>query len=131
MKTKSKANPKVTKVLSHLNKGIENCGAYTGEDFKTFCREFKSMITSELNKVGATNYVQSNGHYYISGFFTLKEQPYYICLDDVRYDCGLYNKENLLIRTCTDYSDFRGGTNNNINIDTDMFLNYFTKKLIL
>ena len=118
-----KKNPKVTKVLNHLNKGIENCGGYTGEDFRIFCREFKSMIESELKLVGATNYKQMNGHYYISGFFTLGEQVYYINISDVRYD----KVDNILIRTAKDYSDFMGGTNNYINIESSMFIKYFCK----
>lgn len=121
--TKVKHNPKVIKVLTHLNRRIENWGSITSTDFTLFTREFKSMIISELNKVGGIDYKQMNGHYYISGFFTLNNQPYYISISDVRY----FTIDNILIRTAKDYKDYTGGINNYIPIETDMFLNYFKK----
>ena len=123
MQTKIKVNPKVTKVLNHLNKGIENWGSVTSTDFQLFCREFKSMFISELEKVGGVDYKQNNGHYYISGFFTLGSQAYYISISDVRY----FKVDNILIRTAKDYRDFTGGTNHYINIESGMLTKYFNK----
>ena len=110
MQTKIKVNPKVTKVLNHLNRGIENWGSVTSTDFQLFCREFKSMLTSELEKVGGIDYKQNNGHYYIS-------------ISDVRH----FKVDNILIRTAKDYRDFTGGTNHYINIESGMLTKYFNK----
>ena len=111
---------KVFTCIKHLTTGVEDCGCYTGEDFKKFCREFKSMINEQLKLVGGTNYKQNNGHYYISGFFTVGEQVYYINFSDVRYNNG---STTLLIRTAKDYKDFTGGTNHYIEIKDEMFIN--------
>ena len=100
---------KLETVKNHLFKGIEDTGCYTSEDFKKFAREFKSMINEQLQYVGGVEYKQNVGHYYISGFFKVDEQPYYISISDVRY-CNPTNI-NLLIRTAKDYRDFTGGNN--------------------
>lgn len=101
-------------VRRHLYAGIVDNGCYTSEDFKKFSREFKSMINEEIKKVGGTDYQQSKGtHYYISGFFKVGEQPYYISLSDVRYENP--NRIDLLIRTAKDYKDYTGGTNHFID----------------
>lgn len=110
---------KVSKVLNHLTRGVEDAGCYTSEDFKVFTREFKSMVLEQLKSIGGTNYKQTNGHYYISGFFTVGSQPYYISLSDVRYS----NEKSILIRKCKDYKDYRGETNHFIDIDNGMFNN--------
>ena len=104
---------KLQTVKNHLFKGIEDTGCYTSEDFKKFSREFKSMINEELKSVGGVEYKQNVGHYYISGFFKVDEQPYYISISDVRH-CYPQNI-NLLIRTAKDYKDFHGGNNHYIN----------------
>ncbi len=117
---------KLLAVKNHLFKGIEDTGCYTSEDFKKFAREFKSMINEQLQYVGGVEYKQNVGHYYISGFFKVDEQPYYISLSDVRY-CNPENI-NLLIRTAKDYKDFTGGTNHYIRF-MDMEDNVFSGRL--
>ena len=115
---------KLQVVKRHLFKGIEDTGCYTSQDFKQFAREFKSMINEELKSVGGVEYKQSVGHYYISGFFKVDEQPYYISISDVRYN-NPYSI-NLLIRTAKDYKDFHGGNNHYINfmdLEGDIFKN--------
>ena len=107
-------NKKLQTVRNHLFRGIEDAGCYTSDDFKKFAREFKSMINEELKAVGGTDYQQSKGtHYYVSGFFKVGEQAYYISIPDVRYENP--NRINLLIRTAKDYRDFTGGTNHYID----------------
>lgn len=110
---------KVNKVLNHLARGIEDEGCYTSQDFKTFAREFKSMMNEQVAKVGGTNYQQNTGHYYVSGFFTVEEQPYYISISDVRYE----DVDSILIRTAKDYRDFTGGRNNFRPIEDGMLDN--------
>ena len=110
---------KVRKVLNHLSRGIVDDGCYTSQDFKTFAREFKSMINEQIAKVGGTDYKQNVGHYYVSGFFTVNEQPYYISISDVRY----FDVDSILIRTAKDYKDYTGGRNNYRTIRDNMFEN--------
>ena len=117
---------KLQTVKNHLFKGIEDTGCYTSADFKKFAREFKSMINEQLQYIGGVEYKQNVGHYYISGFFKVHEQPYYVNLSDVRY-CNPYNI-SLLIRTAKDYKDFTGGTNHYIPF-MDMEDNVFSGRL--
>ena len=105
-------------IIKRLENGIENDGCYTSEDFKKFCREFKSFINKEIKKVGGTNYKQNNGHYYISGFFTVGDKIYYISLDDIRSG---YFHCSLLIRTAKNYQDFTGGRNHFLEIQDNLF----------
>lgn len=112
-------------IIKRLTQGIIDEGCYQSDDFKNFCREFRSFIKRELKKVGGTDYQQSNGHYYITGFFTLNNQVYYISLSDIRDGFNIYDVD-LLIRTAKDYKDFTGGKNNYIPIKDDLF-KYLTK----
>lgn len=93
-------------------------------EFKAFKKLFKKGLTIELKKTLATNIVFSYGHYYISGFFTIGEQPYYFSLSDVRH--GFVFSRNgapeIMYRTAKDYKDFTGGHNQNIELKEDMFL---------
>ena len=107
----------VNQVKKKLAEGIEDWGSVTSPDFKEFARTFSKMVREQLKQVSGTDYKQSTGHYYISGFFTVGEQPYYISISDVRY----FNINNILIRTAKDYRDFTGGSNHYINIEDGMF----------
>ena len=113
------ASKLVNQVKKKLAEGIEDYGAYTSPDFKEFARTFSKMVREQLKEVGGTNYEQNTGHYYVSGFFTVGEQAYYISISDVRY----FDVNNILIRTAKDYKDFHGGTNHYINIEDGMFKN--------
>ena len=114
---------KVETVRQHINAGIQDDGCYTSQDFRKLAREFKSMVTEQLEKVGGTNYQQSVGHYYLSGFFTIGEQIYYISFNVERggYVSRNNKKYEVLIRTAESYKDFTGGCNHFIQIQEDMF----------
>lgn len=107
----------VREVNKKLREGIEDWGGVTSTDFKNFARTFSKMIREQLKEVDGVNYTQNTGHYYISGFFTVNEQPYYISISDVRH----FPSDNMLIRTAKDYKDFTGGTNHYIKIQDNMF----------
>ena len=109
------------RIVKRLKNGIEDYGGIVSNDFKKFCREFKTDFKKELAKIGGTNYKQNNGHYYISAFFTYKDKCYYISLSDCRY----FSNDSLLIRECKDYKDYTGGTNNYIDIKDNMLVDYF------
>lgn len=106
-------------IASKMERGFESDTEVTPE-FKEFRKEFELMMKNELAKIGATKYQQINGHFYVCGFFTFKDQIYYFLLDDVRY-----GTTRMLVRTAKSYSDFTGGTNTWINLHTDMFKDYF------
>lgn len=121
-------SPKVSKkktpeyLIKRIKDGIEDQGCVTSEDFEIFKREFRSIFKAELKKVGAENLeLSKKTHYFISGFFTYKEQAYYISLSDVRY----FKDDYILIRTAKDYKDYTGGMNDYLKLKTDMFKNYF------
>ena len=101
-----------------LKKGIQDDGCYTSQEFKSFARKFKNRFGKEVAKVGGINLQQNVGHYFISGFFTVGEQPYYYSLSDVRY----FPDDKLLIRTAKDYRDFTGGTNHFLPLEENMLV---------
>ena len=111
----------MNRIAKRIKVGIEDCGSYVSNDFKKFCREFKTAFTKELATIGGTNYKQNNGHYYISGFFTYQNRCYYISISDVRY----FAEDTMLIRSCKDYKDFTGDTNNYITVEKGMLSKYF------
>ena len=96
-------------------------------EFQTFKRLFKKEITKELKKIDATNIVFSYGHYYITGFFTIGTQAYYFSLPDVRHGYA-FNRDGeveIMCRTAQHYKDYRGGSNQQIILKKDMFVNKF------
>lgn len=124
MTVTTKKSKKVKTVLNHLAQGIQDDGCYTSRDFYNWAKEFKHMVQEQIALIGGTDYQQSTGHYYISGFFKVGEQCYYISCDDVRYSNADHVANNILIRTATDYKDFHGGCNHYIKIEDNMFRDY-------
>lgn len=112
---------KVQKVLTHLKSGIEDWGGTTSRDFMNWAKEFKHMIQEQIALVGGTDYKQNTGHYYVSGFFKVGEQCYYISCSDVRHWSYDSIVNDVLIRTARDYKDFTGGRNCRVSIEDDMF----------
>ena len=112
---------KVQTVLNHLRSGIEDCGGYTSRDFMNWAKEFKHMIQEQIALVGGTDYKQNTGHYYVSGFFKVGEQCYYISCSDVRHWSYDDIVNDILIRTARDYKDYTGGRNCRVSIEDNMF----------
>ena len=113
------------KSIQLLSRGFESSCTKTPE-FKSFCRTFKSEFTKELLSIGATNIVFSFGHFYISGFFTIGNQPYYFSLSDVRgmeHCLNQWCTGQLLYRTEQHYKDYTGGRNQYVNFETGMAKN--------
>ena len=108
------------KEVTRLITGWQTSSTNSNQDpaFVAFKRIFKSAMTAELKKVNAEDIVFSYGHYYVSGFFTKGNQPYYFSISDVRFfkDC------KVLYRTAKDYGDFTGGHNMYAPMEKDMFL---------
>ena len=112
---------KVQTVLNHLRNGIEDWGGTTSRDFMNWAKEFKHMIQEQIALVGGTDYKQNTGHYYVSGFFKIGEQCYYISCSDIRHWSYDDIVNDVLIRTAKDYKDFTGGHNCRVRIEDDMF----------
>jgi hypothetical protein len=97
-----------------LRNGFESSSGLT-EQFRDFFKVFKREFSKELRSIGATNLKFSRGHFYVSGFFTVNDKPYYFSLSDVR---GWTDK--LLYRTVKDYNDYTGGSNQYVKIENGM-----------
>jgi hypothetical protein len=114
--------------IALLMKGFESSSGCTPE-FKKFYSTFKKEFAKELKSIGAENIVFSRGHFYISGFFTINDQPYYFSISDVRgMDYSIkYNPDSctskLLYRTAKDYKDYLGGSNHFVKIESGMAKN--------
>jgi len=105
---------KIRKILE--NTVFESSSSKTPQ-FIDFARKFRSELKKELKKQDAENFKISVGHFYISGFFTLKGQIFYFSLSDVR---GSIMGNKLLIRTATDYKDYTGGSNHFFEINSKL-----------
>ena len=112
----------MNKTLALMIRGFESSSGRTPE-FTAFCKTFKSEFKKELQPVGATNIVFSIGHFYISGFYTVGTQPWYFCLDDVRWHPG----NSILFRKAVDYKDFTGGVNQWAKIESGMGMKMHAK----
>lgn len=88
--------------------------------FNQFFDLFKKDFTKELMMLGAEDIEFTKGHFYISGFFRLKEQWIYFSLSDVRSQFGS-GVPQLLVRTAKHNKDFTGGINNYVNIEPEMY----------
>ena len=77
-------------------------------EWKEFCRAFRSDLMKFFKAVGATEAKFHNMYFEISVFVKAKNgQIWYIHLSDVRYcDAEMY------FRTATSYTDYTGGSNN-------------------
>jgi len=103
------------KSLALFRKGFRsNCS--TTPEFKTFSQTFKRELKAELESNGATNVQFNDGHFYLSGFYTVGTQTNYFSISDVRY----FREEKILFRTTKDYKDYGGGTNRYAEIKTGM-----------
>jgi len=99
-----------------LGNGFESSSGLTPE-FLEFFKVFKREFKKELNSIKASNITFSRGHFYVSGFFTVNNQPYYFSLSDVR---GMGNLGTLMYRTANDYKDYTGGQNMFVTIENGM-----------
>jgi len=107
------------KTLLKLSQGFQS-SSYKTDEFKTFCRTFKSELSKELKSIGVTDLKFSNGHFSISGFFTAESgQIYYFSLSDVR-GAEFQNEIQLMYRTAEHYKDYSGGGNQWVTIESGM-----------
>ena len=112
----------MNKTLALLKRGFQSSSGTT-PDFLDFVKIFKKEFTKELVSIGATNIQIGRGHFYVSGFFTVGNKPYYFSLSDVRsYNPNGGHFSDLLYRTAKDYKDYTGGINHYVKIESGMCL---------
>ena len=90
------------------------------DQYLEFHRVFKREFTKMLKPYTKEVLVQKPNHFDISGFFKLNnEDIYYFSISDLRW-----SKDNMLIRTATDFKDYTGGVNQYITLNE-----YFAENL--
>ena len=110
----------MNKSMILLERGFQSSSRLTPE-FQNFYQTFKKEFTRELQNIGAVDIVFNRGHFYVSGFFTVDNQPYYFSISDVRYfDNRSSHWGGLLYRTVRDYHDYTGGRNRYVTIEPGM-----------
>ena len=89
-------------------------GSDLGQDFRSFFTKEKKRITKELTALGCTDIQMSRQFYYYYGFFTSRSgQIYYFSCSDIRH----FGYGQIMYRTATSYTDYRGGSNCYISSD--------------
>lgn len=101
--------------LALMAQGFES-DSQTTEEFQHFVNTFKREFKKTMQLQGFEKIKVSQGHFYVSGFFTYKEQPYYFSITDVR-GCELAPELSMMFRTAQHYKDFTGGTNQYVRFD--------------
>ena len=98
------------------NKGIEDWGTANSDAMKNFFKEFKNSVKNDLKDTGIVIDKIGLNHYFFSGFLKKNDKYVYFSFDVPRgnfpinidsSDCCL----GMLIRTATNNTDYRGGTN--------------------
>ena len=104
------------RIVQLIRNGFESSSGTTPE-FKSFARKFKNDLNKELTKINATMTEFTRGHFYVSGFFRLKcGKCFYFSISDVRF----FPDDQMLYRTAESETDYRGGRNQYITMETDM-----------
>ncbi len=112
---------KMNNIAQTLKNGylIFESSSTTTKQWTDFYNLFKKEFNKELKNLNATNIKYSKMHFCLSGFFTSKTgQIYYFSLGDVRG-----SNINLMYRTATSYTDYKGGGNQWVKIESGMFDN--------
>lgn len=111
----------MNKFIGMVSQGVESSSTSTPQ-WEMIFREFKKEFIRELRVVDAKKPVFNKGHFYISGFFTHNNQPYYFTTSDTR---TMGSNPEILIRTAKDYTDLIGGPNQFIAIEKGMLMKFF------
>ena len=100
----------ISQMRTYLHRNIEDYGAYTSPDYKTFERKYKNCIKKIAQENDGELVKFSPNHYEFSCFVKRNGKFVYISISDVRYwHNEWYN--HILIRTAQSDKDFHGGTN--------------------
>lgn len=107
-------------IEKYQGKILEDDGAYKSAEFIAFAKAMRSVINSELKRIGAKLTSFSVGHYDVSGFverggqyvYFSYSEPRHLPIDLTRTDAMM----GILVRTADGPKDYRGGINNFTNI---------------
>lgn len=92
-------------------------GAYTGEDYREFEREYRKKLRNIAKKNGFELVRFMPNHYEFSCFFRNHQGEYvYMSISDVRY-WGNEWYDRILIRSAESDHDYTGGSNRYTNYD--------------
>ena len=110
-------------VLELTKKEFESSSTKTPE-YLAWHKTFKKEFTAFLKQKGATKIeISKSNHFDISGFFKIGMQIFWFRIEDLRW-----NKEDMLIRTATNFNDYTGGYNRYISLDNyEIFLTQFNE----
>jgi len=105
--------------LKEYGKHFESSCSSTPE-WNSFYRKANNFFKKNLSDV-AEKIELSKGHFYFSGFFTVKAtgKIFYFSISDVRHFPG----SKLLIRSAESYTDYTGGINCYVEIDSNFVSN--------
>ena len=106
------------KSIKMFKDGFES-SSYITKEFKSFYNTFKKEFTKELESIEANQIEFSIGHFYLSGFYTIKDQCYFFSISDVRH----FRSLQLLYRTAKNYKDYTRGSNMYVDIAQGMSKN--------
>ena len=102
------------------NKNIEDWGCYCSDEFKSFTRQFKNMLKSELGD-NYNLYGFKANHYDFSGFVEKNGCFVYISYSLNRHRPINFDSSNFfdgfLVRTAKSAKDYTGGINTYTNLD--------------
>lgn len=98
-------------------KGIQDDGSVVSREFRTFARDFRSMVKTVAEELGATLISFSAGHYDMYGFVEKGEKYLYFSFSVPRGEFPMNLREpqfmgEVLVRTASSPKDYTGGRNN-------------------
>lgn len=97
-------------------KGIEDCGAYTGDEFAQFSKDFRSALKEFAHSFDGQCVNYSKGHYDVSGFIEHPAGYVYVSYSVPRgeYPINASRRdpmEGVLYRKAESMTDYHGGPN--------------------
>lgn len=107
----------IEKFIKRYNKkSIEDAHGELSSEFKTFAKQLKNAIATDMKIAGGTLEVFNVGHYCISAFVKLHDQYVYISYDCPRYETPIdFSRADpmcgVLYRNARNVTDYTGGQN--------------------
>ena len=112
---------KKTFIKKYHNKSIEDWGCYNSDESKQMCRDFVSMLKTELKDYQPQITIEPN-HYDFGGMVCINGKYVYVSYSIPRYGEPIKIESRdplygILYRTAQHEKDWKGGMNNFTNFD--------------
>lgn len=107
---------KLQNLKKYLYKSIEDYGGVTSPDYKEFEKTYKNYLKEMVNDIGGELVNFSPNHYEFSCFIKRNGKFAYMSISDVRYWHNEWHN-HILVRTASNETDYKGGSNNYTNLD--------------